>query len=67
MRILIFSYSRFCASNFHSLWLRRPQELGSVEQVNAWLERIAEFCRSGQIDANDLVHFAAIGRTGIVH
>jgi homoserine O-acetyltransferase/O-succinyltransferase len=32
------------------------QELGSVEQVNAWLESIAEFCRSGQIDANDLVH-----------
>jgi homoserine O-acetyltransferase len=32
------------------------QELGSVEQVNGWLERIAEFCRSGQIDANDLVH-----------
>jgi homoserine O-acetyltransferase len=32
------------------------QELGSVEQVNAWLERVAEFCRSGQIDANDLVH-----------
>jgi homoserine O-acetyltransferase len=32
------------------------QELGGVEQVNAWLESIAEFCRSGQIDANDLVH-----------
>jgi len=32
------------------------QELGSVEQVNVWLESIAEFCRSGQIDANDLVH-----------
>jgi homoserine acetyltransferase len=32
------------------------QELGSVEQVNARLESIVEFCRSGQIDANDLVH-----------
>jgi len=32
------------------------QELDSVEQVNAWLERVAEFCQSGQIDANDLVH-----------
>ena len=32
------------------------QELPDVEEVNAWLESIAEFCRSGQIDANDLVH-----------
>lgn len=32
------------------------QELPDVEEVNAWLESIAEFCRSGQIDANDLIH-----------
>jgi homoserine O-acetyltransferase/O-succinyltransferase len=32
------------------------QKLAGVEQVNSWLESIAEFCRSGQIDANDLVH-----------
>jgi homoserine O-acetyltransferase len=32
------------------------QEFGSVEQVSARLESIVEFCRSGQIDANDLVH-----------
>jgi len=32
------------------------KELSSVEQTNALLENIAEFCRSGQIDANDLVH-----------
>jgi homoserine O-acetyltransferase len=35
---------------------RLQQELGSVEQVNAWLESVGELCRSGQIDANDLVH-----------
>lgn len=32
------------------------QEFSNVEQVNAWLESVAELCRSGQIDANDLVH-----------
>jgi homoserine O-acetyltransferase/O-succinyltransferase len=32
------------------------KELPGAEQTNALLERIAEFCRSGQIDANDLVH-----------
>ena len=30
------------------------KELSSVEQTNALLESIAEFCRSGQIDTNDL-------------
>jgi homoserine O-acetyltransferase len=32
------------------------KELSSVEQTNVLLESIAELCRSGQIDANDLVH-----------
>jgi homoserine O-acetyltransferase len=32
------------------------KELTSVEQANALLQGIAEFCQSGQIDANDLVH-----------
>lgn len=32
------------------------KELSSIEQTNALLENIAELCRSGQIDANDLVH-----------
>jgi homoserine O-acetyltransferase len=32
------------------------KELSSIEQTNALLESIAELCRSGQIDANDLVH-----------
>jgi hypothetical protein len=32
------------------------KELSSSEQANALLESIAELCRSGQIDANDLVH-----------
>jgi homoserine O-acetyltransferase/O-succinyltransferase len=32
------------------------KELVSVEQANALLQSIAQFCQSGQIDANDLVH-----------
>ena len=32
------------------------KELPGVEQTRALLEGIAEFCKSGQIDANDLVH-----------
>jgi homoserine O-acetyltransferase len=32
------------------------KELASVEQADALLQSIAEFCQSGQIDANDLVH-----------
>jgi homoserine O-acetyltransferase/O-succinyltransferase len=35
---------------------RLQKELTNVEQVNALLQDIAEFCQSGQIDANDLVH-----------
>jgi homoserine O-acetyltransferase len=35
---------------------RLQKELTSVEQANAFLQSIAEFCQSGQIDANDLVH-----------
>ncbi|MBV8900972.1 MAG: alpha/beta fold hydrolase [Verrucomicrobia bacterium] len=35
---------------------RLQKELTNVEQVNALLQNIAEFCQSGQIDANDLVH-----------
>ena len=31
-------------------------ELTSVEQADSTLRNIAEFCRSGQLDANDLVH-----------
>jgi homoserine O-acetyltransferase/O-succinyltransferase len=32
------------------------KELPGVEQTNALLKSIAEFCQSGQIDANDVVH-----------
>jgi homoserine O-acetyltransferase/O-succinyltransferase len=32
------------------------QEFGSVEKVNSWLDSVAEFNRSGQIDANDLLY-----------
>jgi homoserine O-acetyltransferase len=32
------------------------KELPGVEQTKALLESMAEFCKSGQIDANDLVH-----------
>jgi homoserine O-acetyltransferase/O-succinyltransferase len=32
------------------------QELGSVEKVNSWLDGVAELCRSGQVDANDLLY-----------
>jgi homoserine O-acetyltransferase/O-succinyltransferase len=32
------------------------KELPGVEQTNALLEGIAEYCKNGQIDANDLVH-----------
>jgi homoserine O-acetyltransferase/O-succinyltransferase len=32
------------------------KELSGVEQTNALLESIAELCRSGEIDADDLVH-----------
>ena len=32
------------------------KDLSSLEQTKALLENIAELCRSGQIDANDLVH-----------
>src|SRR6202162_6686399 len=35
---------------------QHQQKLAGVEQVDSWLESIAKFCRSGQIDANDLVH-----------
>ena len=31
------------------------QEFAGVEQVDDWLESVAAFCRSGQVDANDLV------------
>jgi homoserine O-acetyltransferase len=36
--------------------VRLQQEFASAEQVNVWLENIAQFCRSGEVDANDLVH-----------
>ncbi|MBV9999019.1 MAG: alpha/beta fold hydrolase [Verrucomicrobia bacterium] len=36
--------------------IQLQKELASVEQVQALLQSIADFCQSGQIDANDLVH-----------
>ena len=48
----VYPLLRMMASNAAQL----QKELSGVEQTNTFLANIAEFCRSGQIDANDLVH-----------
>ena len=48
----VYPLFKMMASNAAQL----QKELSGVEQTNALLENIAELCRSGQIDANDLVH-----------
>ncbi|MBV9488911.1 MAG: alpha/beta fold hydrolase [Verrucomicrobia bacterium] len=48
----VYPIFRLMTSNVAQL----QKEVAGVEQANAVLERIAETCQSGQIDANDLVH-----------